>query len=280
MSFFSDHVTDNPMLVEIRRWKRRLLSSRGGGTSIASIVLGIVFYLIILAAVASGSANVEPLWLIFIQGLLFVLLIPVMVSGTIAGERERRTWEILLVAPITKSQIVAGKFIAGFYTTCIFALFMIPPVLICSIMYKDAMLRYTLLAEFYTMMLAVLLVAGSVWLSSRCRTTYLALGACLGSMFTLFVALPLFVSAMMQFGTAKSYDGLDTWYPMSILIRLADRDFLSRPYNPVDVVAWNSVAYFLVAAMLLIAAGRSIAKSDQAANLYPEKAGGRKARNA
>lgn len=55
-----------------------------------------------------------PSWLEpLVLALVVTLALPSALHGAIAGERENRTWDLLRVAPLTKSQIVLGKASAG-----------------------------------------------------------------------------------------------------------------------------------------------------------------------
>src|SRR5262249_22122447 len=49
----------------------------------------------------------------FVQSIIAMLLASLMVgirtSGTVSGEREKQTWEALLLTPLTSRQIIAGK---------------------------------------------------------------------------------------------------------------------------------------------------------------------------
>ncbi len=114
MSVFQDLVSENPMLIEMKRFIRRFLGiSQTSVLNVATLIIVILIYLLILALVSVFDTGVT------IKGLgifLFVLLsfvVPTIMQGSVAGERERRSWEMLICAPITKAQIVIGKFLSG-----------------------------------------------------------------------------------------------------------------------------------------------------------------------
>ena len=50
-------------------------------------------------------------------GLLWIMVVAAVGSGSIAGERERRTWESLTATPLTGRQIVRGKVVGTLWTT-------------------------------------------------------------------------------------------------------------------------------------------------------------------
>ena len=54
------------------------------------------------------------LWLLGVQFLLLVMIGPAMTSGAVAGERERRTLELLLVTNTPSFRIITGKMMESF----------------------------------------------------------------------------------------------------------------------------------------------------------------------
>ncbi|QGJ69075.1 Permease component of an ABC-transporter [Planctomycetales bacterium 10988] len=65
------------------------------------------------------------------QFILISLITPVSTAGSITGEKERKTYEMLLASPLTPSSIVAGKLLSSlcFLGLLIFATF--PLVMLC-----------------------------------------------------------------------------------------------------------------------------------------------------
>src|SRR5258708_1328535 len=115
MSLWTTYVQKNPVRAETRRSFRRFFglgkltprATRNGAAALA------VIYLLILDLAWYGG-GVMPA-----QGYLFVELVVLLLAATlgfyasISGERERRTWDLLRVAPVTNGQIVVGKFMGG-----------------------------------------------------------------------------------------------------------------------------------------------------------------------
>src|SRR5438067_2544501 len=107
-------VMENPMAIEVNRFRRRFLEGgRGKTVNTMILVVAIVAYAALLLVIANMSGDFPPVALIFLQTGVFTLLTPAMMYGSISGERERRSWDLLLVAPITHAQIVVGKFLAA-----------------------------------------------------------------------------------------------------------------------------------------------------------------------
>ena len=62
----------------------------------------------------------------FIQVAWLCLFVPGLVAGSIAGERERQTFDLLLTTPLGPGRIVRGKFAAGFGLVALFLLAALP----------------------------------------------------------------------------------------------------------------------------------------------------------
>jgi hypothetical protein len=113
-SLWNDLVVRNPMLIEIQRYRRRYLSFSGvHAVNSAVLALALLCYAGVVLLVCNFRGALSGIALIAAQTGLFVLFAPGMLYGTIAGERERRSWDLLLVAPISKAQIVMGKLIGA-----------------------------------------------------------------------------------------------------------------------------------------------------------------------
>lgn len=102
---------NNPMLVEIQREKNKALAEHNwrGSQLAARILLGLV-YLSILMLLLRYIDIVEPVVLMYVLLALQTVMVPAALYGTIAGEREKRSLDLLLVAPVTPGQIVIGKY--------------------------------------------------------------------------------------------------------------------------------------------------------------------------
>lgn len=121
----------NPMAVEMKRVAKRLTNFRRAG---ASVGLGLVVYVLIVVVVWSNRTALSPIHVVLAQTIFFGLMIPSLMYGAISGERERRSWDLLLVAPVTKAQVVVGKFMGAVAALAIGAvMFLVPCGLVLCI---------------------------------------------------------------------------------------------------------------------------------------------------
>lgn len=131
MSAWRDLVTENPVMIDVRRFQRRFLgaSSRRVANAGLIIMTQAAYLLLVLLTVAFGS-GLSAAVILYLQTFLLCFIVPGVLHGAIAGERERRTWDMLIVAPISRSQIVIGKFATGLTVIGVTAaLFLLPTFL-------------------------------------------------------------------------------------------------------------------------------------------------------
>ena len=126
-------VLDNPMTLEaIRVWRRFIRSGgdTGKGVNLTAICVLAVLYLWLLAAILRYREDMSAPILI-LELVLLTLIVPGSMYAAVSGERERLTWDGLIMTSLSPGQIVVGKllwrvaFILG-----IVALF-VPPLLLC-----------------------------------------------------------------------------------------------------------------------------------------------------
>lgn len=278
MNWLTELVVENPMLIEIRRYRRKMLSTRGGGSNIAVVVLILLFYALIVLMIVSNARDVDPVWIVWGQTGMFMFLLPVMAAGAIAGERERRTWEILLTAPISKAQIIAGKFIAIVAGTGIFFLACALPAIACVIANRTPRFASTVSAELVSASFAMLLVALSLYVSSRSRTTFAAVGACIGLVFVVYGAVPIFLENVL--GKAGS-DFLGVTDPFYVINKLTEGSGViyyttsgnhatSFDHSRWSISVLHAVAYSALTALLLTATTLTVRKMEEIKDFMPE----------
>lgn len=98
-------VGDDPVL-----WRE--LSLSGFTSRITQLLLvGTVLGLLCLVYGLAGTRDIEPHMVIAVVGVVVMLAMgAVGTTGGITGEREARSWELLLTTPLSARQIILGKF--------------------------------------------------------------------------------------------------------------------------------------------------------------------------
>jgi ABC-type transport system involved in multi-copper enzyme maturation permease subunit len=221
---------DNPVLS--RELLVNLRSPRSFVLQLAYVVLlAVVVYFAWPSAeggitvVSSGAA--QSLFEIFFLGQFFLvaLVAPTFAAGTITGEKERKTYEMLLASPLEPMTILVGKLLSSLTYLVLLILSSLPLMILCFL------LGGILLSEIARAYLILILAAGtfgliSVACSSYFRRTSSAL------VVSYLVILPLALACVVLTRT-------DPNRPESVLIR----DFVSIAVLPPWCLAiWTGVA--------------------------------------
>ena len=140
------------------------------------VMLGVVMLLmgplfrneVTVSNIRSGVTGYQ--WLMIAQFVLIVLIAPAMTSGSIAGERERQTLELLLVTNTRSFRIVAGKAMESF---AVLALLIVCgfPVMCLTMMAGAVTLPQILAGELFLLAVAFAAVCVGVLASSLVRSS-------------------------------------------------------------------------------------------------------------
>jgi len=188
-----DLVTHNPMLIEITRFRRRYFAYRGNAMNGVVLSLALLCYATLVLIVAQNEMSISPISLVMLEVGLLTIFAPMTLYGAIAGERERRSWDLLLVAPISKAQIVVGKFIGSMTALGIAVVLFQLPILIAAVGYKDNAWGPLVCAELLGISFLMSVCAFTILISARVKRGLMALGAVLGTLIFTLVVFPAFI---------------------------------------------------------------------------------------
>ncbi len=131
------------------------------------------------------------------QYLIAALMAPSFAAGSITGEKERRTYEMLLASPIRPNAIVMGKLVASLTHLGILVFCSLPIVMLCTPL--GGVSLYEVLAAYWGLAMSVLLFGSiSVVCSSYFQRTLSSLIA------SYFLILPLAITAIILWGQLAS----------------------------------------------------------------------------
>lgn len=108
--------------------------------------------------------------LAFLQLIMICIILPVLTAGSIAGERERQTLDILLTAPVSTFSIVAGKLFAAMANIFLFVISSLPAMGI-AFLYGGIQWRYLFIFIVSIMCVAFFSGAIGIWCSSVYKKT-------------------------------------------------------------------------------------------------------------
>ncbi len=172
--------------------------------------LAVVLYLLIAASTMGNVANGVPVGKLFfaaVSGLelgLICLLAPALTADLISGERERRTYELLLVTPLSGGQIVIGKLVPALGSLLLLIVLALPlqavAVLLGGVGGEELLVGFAILV-----MTAVTYGCVGLYWSARLRSTRAAVALAYGTIVLGVAALPAAVILLAV--AAQLFDG-------------------------------------------------------------------------
>lgn len=272
-------ITKNPMMAEITRFRKRFFSIRGSSVAInGGIGIVLVLYALFAMICVYYRGDIDPIILImfFVGMMLFV--IPLLLHASISGERERRSWDMLLVAPITHGQIIAGKFMGAFAGLAMGLGLYIIPVIIDAFFYPDTRLLSLILALLTVLAQGASLIAMTLLISSRVKRPLVALAVSIGVVVIYFIFVPGLVSTVTSF-TGSFVTGLVS--PFEVLRRLSPsgngmRDAYGNQsvIQGLDLFALTTGHFlyqFIITITLLVWATKTLVFADHEVKFIPKK---------
>lgn len=178
-----------------------------------------------------GSMNFETLTTVFmilacVQAVIICIIIPILTAGSIAGERERQTLDLMLTSPVSPWTIVMGKLLAAMSQVFLFVISSLPAMGI-AFLYGGIQWRYLLIFLVAIMCVAFFCGAIGIWCSSVYKKTIVSVIMTMAVELLFFVGPFLIVVAdyalkaeqvMSSSGTysiSKIYIG---WTPIVLLL--------------------------------------------------------------
>jgi len=261
MKWYEDLVTANPMTIEVMRFRRKYLSLRQGKS--AQLILLLIGLGAMALVIISSEGAIDPIVIIMIQLIVVALGAPTLLSGSVAGERENRTWDLLLVAPVTKSQIVVGKFLGAMavLATAIGASFVL--VLVAAGLHRDSSLPAILFAEALIFAYGALICAATILISARVKRPFTALGAVIGLQFMVFTVFPALMGLFM-WGVPGTFEITNFLNPFVAVGQIHSYWSPSRSYSRPDIgmslpLYWGPLQTIIYLALTVVALQWAIA---------------------
>jgi ABC-type transport system involved in multi-copper enzyme maturation permease subunit len=125
----------------------------------------------------SGS---DFLWLSVAALFVSTVIVGIRCSGAIVGEREKQTWEALLVTPLTARELVRGKLWAVMGASYPYLAAYTIPAILCSALTLSIAVFYTIACMAVTVLAMYYMGAAGLFFSVRSKTSWRALFATLG----------------------------------------------------------------------------------------------------
>lgn len=277
MSWFEDLVTANPMMTETKRFLRRFLGARSS-TYVLTLVLTAVCYLVLLVLIIAYP-GMPPQVLIHIQTGLFCIILPSMLHGAIAGEREKRTWDLLLSAPISKEQIIVGKFMSSVVAIAATFVLLGFPTLITFIQQKseqgsfgvasslETSVPRIVLAELVSLSFGFVLAAWCMFVSARSKRAFAAQSAIYGSLLCALIVWPALTSIMAP--QRETFTLMNALHPFISIFSCFDKPYSGEPTGVWIVSILTFIANLGLTFLFLVWSAFALRFVDADASLNP-----------
>lgn len=204
-SFYDNPVVTKAFRTRMRGWKAFVIM--GAYVLLMAIVM-IIAYLITAAMFSArryGAMIQEQVHmgavlfgtLTWVQTVLLTLIVPSLSSGALTYEQEKRTLELLVLAPLSAGKIVLGKQLSSFLYALVLLACSVPLAGMCvmfgGISPMEIALTYLLLVGW----VFLITCAGVMW-SSLSRKTMIASGTNFGLCFLYFLVTWIGPSVLMM----------------------------------------------------------------------------------
>lgn len=206
----------NPLLEEATRaWRKFFRVAGGPGKGVSYLVVGIIalIYLWLLAEIVVYQGDLSDM-LLFVQLTVVTLVMPTSVYGAISGERERTTWEALILTRLTPGQIVAGKVLWRVVTLLILMAVFLVPILVSRLVADPASSGSAnrsagvfVLEELMTFLWGLGLCAYGLWVSANTRRSVTSIALIFVSLLGVLALLPALFSILMPGSDMADFGG-------------------------------------------------------------------------
>jgi ABC-type transport system involved in multi-copper enzyme maturation permease subunit len=219
----------NPMKMEVVRFKSRFVNCTSNPAfNKALVALVVVGYLCIVGMLFAVREDLHPGGVIIAQAVLTLLGVAMAGHGAIAAERDRRSWDLLQVAPITQEEIVVGKFLGLMALVVALTAAFLPILLIAAAFYHETFGHFRppsipniLAGEGIALSFAAATGAFTIYLSARLRNANAALGTVVASLVGLLVVVPICLITFTELETqSHALDVLLVWHPIWAIFRI------------------------------------------------------------
>ncbi len=192
---FRHLILDNPMTLEGARFWRRFLRTGGDtGRAVNATILVLlgVFYLWLMFAIVHFQEDLsQPI--LALELALLTLIVPASLYASVSGEREKLTWDALILTRLTPAQIVVGKLLSRLALIGGVQV-LTAPLLLLSHLCAKRNVEYAgsaLVVSQIDLFLWSLLLAGfSLWISTRTKRSVTTLALITSALLTFLVLLP------------------------------------------------------------------------------------------
>ncbi|MBX3118663.1 MAG: ABC transporter permease [Fimbriimonadaceae bacterium] len=249
MKWWRELVVENPMTVETKRFRNRFFTPGRMSTfnTLVLIIGAIGFFILTLISLTIPGFGAEMI--VYSELFILSLLIPAMTHGAVAAEREKGTWDVLMTAPVSRAQVIMGKFIGAAYgILLVWILLWIPTLLayVTSVYGSNSYTSYMpeaisfwalALGKLDVLLYGLALAAFCILISARSRRAFGAFFIAFGIIFFVLVVFPSMISSVSMSSMRGVFLGIGmAWHPFFALMHVfsVGRNINYYNYDPYD----------------------------------------------
>lgn len=235
---WTDLVTNNPVIKDSQRLILKNLNPKSwqANTMVSVVIVGVI-YIALNALSMQGIAFLDASLFSMILLTLCILVPAIVVYALIAGEREKRTLDLLLVAPVSAPQIVVAKVVKVLVPILALQVLLTLPSIVFSIarhwqgmpaMLSSAPVIPVILSSILISFCVAVFVSGlSLYVSSVNRSTSSALAGVLALLFVVYVvyAVVAGVVGTISIGFSEVMIGLHPYGALSNILWINSNNF-------------------------------------------------------
>ena len=194
--------------------KEMMVSARSVKMSMAILGINALLTLVVVLVMAVTNAEAElfgyeysDLVMIFpilagMECIILSLIVPIMTSGSISGERERQTLDIMLTTPMKPFSIVLGKLAAVLMTVMLYIISTIP---VLAIAFTLGGMDWWKLFAFIGMMLYLGIYVGSIGIYSSSQVKKSIMATVITIIILAVIVILTVLTFCVVYGMKESY---------------------------------------------------------------------------
>lgn len=242
--------------------KRKMHPKNWRANSAAAYAVVACIYMFMFYIVIQAAGSIEPTYLFFPMMFFTLLVLPVVLHGSISGERQSRSLESLYAAPVSPGEILLAKAtraipaLLGIIVSCGFLMLLVgvvrafqPPMFSADTRTGFLIFLFGFVGVFA---LAFLVTGITMWISAVSKSTGSALLGTVGAMIGLFLIVPIVVATLIGLISPEFLENVIGIHPMGFVgVLLFNQDsFDGSGAAERDVIAGVGVLiWFLIGAV-------------------------------
>lgn len=220
----------------------------------------LVYGVLVVAAIKSADVIDGGLF-IYLMLTVEILIPATVLHSALAGEREKRSLDLLLAAPVTGAQIVTAKLVKAVVPIVTVLLVCVVPTLALSMVQAHGTSTWihpvsvinAAMCSLVAFSAAVMVTGATMYVSAKTKTTASSLTAVVGILFLWFVVFPIMFAMVSEISSDFS-QALMTLHPYQAVTKL----LYETEASPIRWCLLNSLIHLSVGAVGIVLTAKAL----------------------